>query len=109
MLDAVSVFPRRADAWALQGLCGVASTGQLAECVSNGLLDDLGDGYAFRHEIARSAIEMALTTSQRRQFNQRALTALLENGHVSAGRLVHHAVEAHNLQVVRELAPVAAG
>jgi predicted ATPase len=85
MLDAVSVFPRRADAWALQGLCGVASTGQLAECVSNGLLDDLGDGYAFRHEIARSAIEMALTTSQRRQFNQRALTALLENGHVSTG------------------------
>ncbi|RVA12532.1 helix-turn-helix transcriptional regulator, partial [Mesorhizobium sp. M7D.F.Ca.US.004.03.1.1] len=36
MLDAVSVFPRRADAWALQGLCGVASAGQLAECVSAG-------------------------------------------------------------------------
>ncbi|RUX42505.1 helix-turn-helix transcriptional regulator, partial [Mesorhizobium sp. M7A.F.Ca.CA.002.09.1.1] len=73
MLDAVSVFPRRADAWALQGLCGVASAGQLAECVSNGLLDDLGDGYAFRHEIARRAIEMMLTTSYRRLFNQRAL------------------------------------
>jgi predicted ATPase len=108
MLDAVSVFPRRADAWALQGLCGIASAGQLAECVSNGLLDDLGDGYAFRHEIARRAIEMALTTSQKRRFNQRALTALLENGDVSAGRLVHHAVEAHNLEAVRELAPVAA-
>ncbi|AZO01238.1 helix-turn-helix transcriptional regulator [Mesorhizobium sp. M9A.F.Ca.ET.002.03.1.2] len=108
MLDAVSVFPRRADGWALQGLCGVASAGQLAECVSNGLLDDLGDGYAFRHEIARRAIEMTLTNSQRRQFNQRALTALLEKGDVSTGRLVHHAVEAHNLQMVRELAPVAA-
>ncbi|MER9404549.1 AAA family ATPase [Mesorhizobium caraganae] len=108
MLDAVSVFPRRADAWALQGLCGVASAGQLAECVANGLLDDLGDGYAFRHDIARRAIEMMLTTSHRRQFNQRALSALLENGDVSTGRLVHHAVEAHNLAAVRELAPIAA-
>ncbi|UVK41470.1 LuxR C-terminal-related transcriptional regulator [Mesorhizobium sp. AR10] len=108
MLDAVSVFPRRADAWALQGLCGVASAGQLAECVSAGLLEDMGDGYAFRHEIARRAVEMMLTTTHRRQFNQRALAALLENGDVSAGRLVHHAVEAHNLEAVRELAPIAA-
>jgi predicted ATPase len=108
MLDAVSVFPRRADAWALQGLCGVASAGQLAECVSAGLLDDMGDGYAFRHEIARRAVEMMLTTSRRRQFNQRALAALLENSDVSAGRLVHHAVEAHNLEAVREFAPLAA-
>jgi predicted ATPase len=108
MLDAVSVFPRRADAWALQGLCSVASAGQLAECVANGLLEDMGDGYAFRHEIARRAIEMALTTSHKRQFNQRALAALLENGDVSTGRLVHHAVEAHDLDAVRELAPIAA-
>lgn len=108
MLDAVSVFPRRADAWALQGLCGVAAAGQLAECVSNGLLDDLGDGYAFRHEIARRAIETMLTTSQRREFNQRALSALLENGSVATARLVHHAVEANNLQAVREFAPIAA-
>nr|WP_246689167.1 AAA family ATPase [Mesorhizobium sp. M8A.F.Ca.ET.207.01.1.1] len=108
MLDAVSVFPRRADAWALAGLCGVASAGQLAECVSNGLLDDLGDAYAFRHEIARHAIETMLTTSHRRAFNQRALSALLERGDVATARLVHHAVEAHNLETVRELAPVAA-
>lgn len=108
MLGAVSVFPRRADAWALQGLCGVAAAGQLAECVSNGLLDDLGDGYAFRHEIARRAIETMLTTSQRREFNQRALSALLERGEVATARLVHHAVGAHNLEAVRQLAPVAA-
>ncbi|MBZ9996438.1 ATP-binding protein [Mesorhizobium sp. BH1-1-4] len=108
MLDAVSVFPRRADAWALTGLCGVASAGQLAECVSNGLLDDLGDAYAFRHEIARRAIEAMLTTSHRREFNQRALSALRERNGIATARLVHHAVEAHNLDTVRELAPVAA-
>lgn len=108
MLDAVSVFPRRADAWALQGLCGVASAGQLAECVANGLLEDLGDAYAFRHEIARRAIETMLTTSHRREFNQRALSALLEKGDIATARLVHHAVEAHNLEAVREFAPIAA-
>lgn len=108
MLDAVSVFPRRADAWALTGLCGVASAGQIAECVSHGLLDDLGDAYAFRHEIARRAIETMLATSQRREFNQRALSALLENGGVATARLVHHAVEAHDLEAVRQFAPIAA-
>ncbi|SFP22035.1 Predicted ATPase [Mesorhizobium sp. NFR06] len=108
MLDAVSVFPRRADAWALSGLCGIAAAGQLAECVANGLLEDFGDGYAFRHEIARSAIEMALTPSKRREYNQRALAALQENPQVATARLVHHAVEAQNLEAVRELAPLAA-
>jgi predicted ATPase len=108
MLDAVSVFPRRADGWALQGLCGVASAGQLAECVSHGLLEEFGDSYAFRHDIARRAIEMMLTTSQRRAFNQRALSALLEHGETVTARLVHHAVEANNAEVVRQLAPLAA-
>ncbi|PBC11157.1 LuxR family transcriptional regulator [Mesorhizobium sp. WSM3859] len=108
MLDAVSVFPRRADAWALSGLCGIAAAGQLAECVANGLLEDFGDGYAFRHEIARTAIEMALTPSKRREYNERALAALRENPQVATARLVHHAVEAQNLDVVRELAPAAA-
>lgn len=108
MLDAVSVFPRRADAWALSGLCGIAAAGQLAECVSNGLLEDFGDGYAFRHEIARTAIEMALTPSKRREYNERALAALRENPQVATARLVHHAVEAQNLDMVRELAPAAA-
>nr|WP_250889094.1 AAA family ATPase [Mesorhizobium sp. dw_380] len=108
MLECVSVFPRRADAWALTGLCGMASAAQLAECVSNGLLDDLGEFYAFRHEIARRAIETMLTPSHRRAFNQRALAALLERGDIATARLVHHAVEAHNLETVRELAPVAA-
>ncbi|MBW8909624.1 MAG: AAA family ATPase [Mesorhizobium sp.] len=108
MLDAVSVFPRRADAWALSGLCGIAAAGQLAECVSHGLLEDLGDGYAFRHEIARSAIEMALTPSLRREYNQRALAALQEKQDVATAKLVHHAVEAQDLAAVRELAPLAA-
>ncbi|WFP64748.1 LuxR family transcriptional regulator [Mesorhizobium sp. WSM4904] len=108
MLDAVSVFPRRADAWALSGLCGIAAAGQLAECVSQGLLEDFGDGYAFRHEIARRAIEMALTPSRRREYNQRALAALQENPDVATARLVHHAVEAQNLEAVRTLAPLAA-
>ncbi|MDX8533827.1 AAA family ATPase [Mesorhizobium sp. VK25A] len=108
MLDAVSVFPRRADSWALSGLCGIAAAGQLAECVAHGLLEDFGDGYAFRHEIARTAIEMALTPSKRREYNERALAALRDNPQVATARLVHHAVEAQNLDVVRELAPVAA-
>jgi predicted ATPase len=51
---------------------------------------------------------MALTPSLRHEYNQRALAALQENPDVATAKLVHHAVEAQDLQAVRELAPLAA-
>lgn len=107
-LDAVSVFPRQAEAATLQIVCGPGSAGHLAECVASGLIDDLGQAFAFRHEIARDAIALALAPSLRRDLNTRALAKLRSSGEVPVARLVHHALEASDLAAVRELAPIAA-
>ena len=108
MLDTVSVFPRRADAAILHALCGPDSTVHLAECVANGILEHVEETYAFRHEIARRAVEMALPMPLRRDINARALAALRASEDVATARLVHHALEAHDLKSVQELAPRAA-
>lgn len=107
-LDAASVFPRRAEATILQRLCGPEGAGHLAECVASGMLDQPGDAFAFRHEIARRAVEAALPAARRRELNARALAALRGERDVPTARLLHHAVEAGAADAVRELAPLAA-
>jgi len=107
-LDAVSVFPRRAELSVLQVLCGADGAGRLAECVANGMLVQVDEDYAFRHEIARRALEAALPAPLRLDLNARALAALRSVGGAATARLLHHAVEARDASSVRELAPPAA-
>ena len=107
-LQAVSVFPRRAEAAILEALCGPAGAGHLAECVAAGMLEQAGDGCAFRHEIARRAVEAALPAPLRLDLNARALAALRAVGGGATARLLHHAVEARDTSAVLELAPQAA-
>ncbi len=64
-LDAVSVFPRRAEAQAIFMMLGEEAENSLNECVATGMLSQAGSFYMFRHEIARSAVEAALTSRTR--------------------------------------------
>jgi DNA-binding CsgD family transcriptional regulator/tetratricopeptide (TPR) repeat protein len=107
-LDAVSVFPRQAEAFALECMLGLAATSDLQECLSAGLLSSSGDGYSFCHEVARRAVEAALTMPMRRRLNQGALEALKRLPSVSAARLIHHALAARDVTVIREFALPAA-
>ena len=108
VLDAVSVFPRRVEPGVLQVLCGADGPGHVAECVAAGMLVQVGEDYAFRHEIARRAVEAALPAPLRLDLNARALAALRAAGGGATARLLHHAVEARDASSVRELAPLAA-
>ncbi len=108
VLNAASIFPRRVETAVLEALCGQGHAGFLAECLSTGMLIDLDDGYAFRHEIARRAIEVALPASMRRDLNAAALAILRADSDTPLARLVGHALEAHDMTAVRELAPLAA-
>jgi predicted ATPase/DNA-binding CsgD family transcriptional regulator len=108
MLEIVSVFPRSADAEAVQRMYGADTSGPLADCMLNGMLETSGSGFAFRHEIARRAIEITLPAPIRRDLNARALAVLRKRNDVPTARLVHHAVEANDAEAVHELAPTAA-
>jgi predicted ATPase/DNA-binding CsgD family transcriptional regulator len=107
VLDAVSIFPRWAEAFAVEALCGEQHAVYLDECITQGILNASGDTYAFRHEIARRAIELALTPSRRQALNAQALAILRANPDISVARLVHHAQEANDWIAVRGLASIA--
>jgi DNA-binding CsgD family transcriptional regulator/tetratricopeptide (TPR) repeat protein len=78
----------------------------LGECVAVGALARDDSGVAFRHELARRAVENAVDPVRRADLHARALAALREEGDVA--RLAHHAEGAGDARAVLELAPRAA-
>jgi DNA-binding CsgD family transcriptional regulator len=108
-LQLASIFPRRSDAPTLEALCKrIVGTDDPEEAVKAGMLVEEGDGYAFRHEITRRAIEATLTDRQRQSLNQEALEILRQSPGASAARLLHHAEAAQSSPAIAELAPRAA-
>ena len=65
------------------------------------------DGVSFRHELARRAVEAALSPMARQRLNRMVLGALRERD-VDPARLAHHASEANDDDALLELALPAA-
>jgi DNA-binding CsgD family transcriptional regulator len=96
LLDAVAVVPSRAELWLLQDLAG-NHIDHLEECLASGILTSGRGHVAFRHELARMAVEQVLAPNRRIELNRRALLALTahQQGHgYELARLAHHAEEA---------------
>lgn len=108
IIDAVSIFPRRAEASLVDALCAVSHKADIEACIANGILVADGTDLTFRHEIARRAVEGALTEPTRRDLNARALVHLRAADVVSAARIAHHAAQAGDSAAVLEFAPIAA-
>ena len=89
----------------LEELQGVKPKG-LDECLAAGVLRPQGSGIAFRHELARRAVEESIDPVERADLIPRALAALGESGDVA--RLAHHAEGAGDAEAVLRYAPAAA-
>jgi DNA-binding CsgD family transcriptional regulator/tetratricopeptide (TPR) repeat protein len=100
-LDAAAVLGREVAPELLVGV-GDCSVDAVDECVRAGLLVGDGTRLAFRHDLAREAIDDALTPLRRRQLHSRALAALGEDGDIV--RRAHHAVGSGDPSAVAELA-----
>jgi DNA-binding CsgD family transcriptional regulator/tetratricopeptide (TPR) repeat protein len=89
----------------------VAVSGQPAvavdECVERGMLVEAGQGWAFRHELARLAVEQTLSPAARTALHAAALRALQASGGDDR-QLAHHAAGAGNRNHVLVHAPRAA-
>lgn len=107
-LNAASIFPRRVERSLLLAMCTGLDAAAISECMAAGLLVSDGEFYAFRHEIARRAIEEALSERERAALNGAALQLLLSTVSVGAARLTHHAVQSAEVGAICELAPRAA-
>ena len=109
VLDAASIVPQRAELWLLEAL-GVLAPGALERCLDAGMLRADGPGVAFRHELARIALEESLPPDRAADLHARALAALGSppSGTPDLARLAHHAELAGDTAAVLRFAPQAA-
>lgn len=108
VLELVSVVPARTEAWLLDDTISPDAEA-LDECVSAGMLRYEGEAFAFRHELARRAVEDSILVPRRQSLHRLVLKALLNrNSESLLARVVHHAKQAGDGRAVLEHAPAAA-
>src|SRR5439155_5068837 len=101
--------PPNVELWLLEALAGEA-VDQLDECLTSGMLTHGPSGVAFRHELARRAVEESLPPNRRLLLHRKALNALADppTGAPDLERLSHHADAAGDGPAVLRFAPAAA-
>ena len=89
---------------------GETTAAAIDACLAGGLLVPDAHGYAFRHELARTAIYDAIAPTRRRDLHAAVLAALraAPAGEQDVTRLAHHAEAAGDRQAVLSYAPAAA-
>ena len=108
VLELVSITPARTEMRLLNDV-GSADLSSVDECVSAGMLRCDADAVAFRHELARLAIEDSLALSRRQSLHAQVLKALLtRDSEAPLARIVHHATHAGDAAAVLKYAPLAA-
>ena len=93
LLDLAAVVGARVEYELLEAVAGSAGEG-LSDCLSLGILQDVGHGLAFRHELARNAVLEAIDPLRRRAISRQVLAAAVGAGFVQKGltaRLAHYA------------------
>ena len=108
LLDAVALTPPHAELWLLEVVAGDNLTA-LDECLSSGMLLPANGAVAFRHELARLAVEEAVAPDRKLVLHRAALAALraAPPGTADLARLAHHAEAAGDTEAVLELARAA--
>lgn len=109
LLEAVAIVPGQVDLWLLELLAGQL-VDRLGECLASGMLSPGRAHVAFRHELARLAIEEAMSPNRRVALHRDALAALAARGgdNPDFARFAHHAEAAGDAEGVLRWAPRAA-
>ena len=108
LLDAAAVVPQRIELWLLEALAD-GRLEALDECLASGMLRAHSTTVAFRHELARVAVEESLNPHRRLQLHRRAFAALRDAplGAPDLARIAEHAEAAGDPAAVLEFAPAA--
>jgi DNA-binding CsgD family transcriptional regulator/tetratricopeptide (TPR) repeat protein len=106
-VEQLSVVPSHLPTELVTELMG-ANAGALADAELAGLVEVRPEGLGFRHELARRAIEDSLPMIRRRALNQAVVEALRTQARPDRARVVHHAVEAGDIDTLLEIGPSAA-
>ena len=107
VLGAAAVLGQPADVTTLSAVSGKAGEA-IDECVRSGMLVPSDVGCAFRHEIARLAVEHTLAPGERAALHRSAFAVLRGHAADDDRRLAHHAAGAADHPAVLEHASRAA-
>jgi DNA-binding CsgD family transcriptional regulator len=107
LLDAAAVLPPPVELPLLEAVAG-EKIGALEKCLAAGLVTEQGGRLAFRHELARIAVEDALPPNSRAALHRAALAAHQAAATPDLARLAHHAEAAGEAEAVLRFAPAAA-
>jgi DNA-binding CsgD family transcriptional regulator len=108
LLDAVAIAPLHSELSLLEQSVPDALPA-LDECLASGMLVETNGGVAFRHELARLAVERAAAPDEKLRLHRATLAALRTAPETTAdlARLAHHAESARDTEAVLEFAPAA--
>jgi DNA-binding SARP family transcriptional activator/tetratricopeptide (TPR) repeat protein len=107
LAEHLAVVPTRAERWLAEDLAG-EDPDALVQAERAGVISGGPEHVAFRHELARRAIETSLTPGELVQANREVLNALLRQARPEPSRIVHHAEWALRGDVLARYGPVAA-
>jgi DNA-binding CsgD family transcriptional regulator len=107
--EVVASLPPAAESWLLDAVCGEGSAETIAAGLSAGMLVSSGHAIAFRHEIAREAVERWIAPQRRQGLHRSILAALEAATGQDPARLAHHAEQAGDDDAVVRYAEAAAG
>jgi DNA-binding CsgD family transcriptional regulator len=105
--ELVSIVPGKAEAWLLDQ-AGVHDEAGIESCLSIGMVRDETGSLAFRHDLARRALEDSLPQAQQQSLHAKVLAILGARPGIAPARLAHHADGARNVVEVLRFAPAAA-
>lgn len=109
LLELLAVVPTKL-AWGIVEALRAEDSVALEECLAVGMLHLDGPWVGYRHELARQAVECALSPVRRRALHSEVLHAFLQRGceQTPLAQLVHHAAQAEEGELVLRFAPAAA-
>jgi DNA-binding CsgD family transcriptional regulator/tetratricopeptide (TPR) repeat protein len=105
--ELVCVVPGKAEIWLLEG-ASEPDEASIEDCLSSGMTRSEDGSLAFRHELARRALEDSLSRPRSQYLHAKVLAVLERRPDIPAARLVHHADGARNAGQVLRYAPIAA-
>ena len=106
LIERLSVVPGRAERWLVRALGG-GDDDVLMRVERSGVLTGTPSHVAFRHELARRAVETSLTDGERVRANADVAEALLSSPPVDPSRIVHHAERADRADLLVRYGPAA--
>lgn len=109
VLELASVIPGTVELWLLDSILH-PDPSALDACINGGFLVPSGESLAFRHELARLAIEESLSMGKSKELHHSVLQVLRARpvGEIALARLIHHAARAADASLVLEYGPQAA-